>query len=46
MLVAEPKMHVSPQRFQEVLQAAREAGLRMIDAPAVRWSRTMLLGKD
>jgi ubiquinone/menaquinone biosynthesis C-methylase UbiE len=46
MLVAEPKMHVGPQRFQEVLQAARDAGLRMIDAPAVRWSRTTLLGKD
>jgi ubiquinone/menaquinone biosynthesis C-methylase UbiE len=46
MLVAEPKMHVGPQRFQEVQQAARDAGLRMIDAPPVRWSRTMLLAKD
>lgn len=46
MLVAEPKVHVGPQRFQEVLQAARAAGFRKIDEPRVGWSRTMLLDKD
>jgi cyclopropane fatty-acyl-phospholipid synthase-like methyltransferase len=46
MFVAEPEMHVGPQRFKEVLQAARDAGFRMIDAPRVRWSRTMLLNRD
>lgn len=46
MLVAEPRMHVGPRRFQEVQDAARGAGFRMVDAPRVRWSRTMLLSKD
>ncbi|MHB8844391.1 MAG: SAM-dependent methyltransferase [Nitrospirota bacterium] len=46
MLVAEPKLHVGSQRFLEVMDAARSAGFRMVDAPPVRWSRTMLLGKD
>jgi ubiquinone/menaquinone biosynthesis C-methylase UbiE len=46
MLVVEPTMHVNRRRFQEELQAARDAGLRELDAPSVRLSRAVLLGRE
>jgi|MudIll2142460700_1097286.scaffolds.fasta_scaffold09830_3 ubiquinone/menaquinone biosynthesis C-methylase UbiE len=46
MLVAEPKMHVGQSRFREILQAARDAGFRDNDAPAIRLSRAVLLERN
>lgn len=46
MLVVEPAMHVSRRRFQEELQAVRDAGFRELDAPPVRLSRAVLLGRE
>jgi len=46
MLVVEPKMHVNRRRFQEELEAARDAGLRELDTPLVRLSRAVLLGRE
>jgi len=46
MLVAEPKMHVTMRRFREIVQAARDAGFRDSEAPAVRLSRAVLLERN
>jgi ubiquinone/menaquinone biosynthesis C-methylase UbiE len=46
MLVVEPMMHVNRRRFQEELQAARDAGFRELDAPPVRLSRAALLRRE
>jgi len=46
MLIVEPKMHVGKQRFREIVQAARDAGFRGSDAPAIRLSRAVLLERD
>lgn len=45
LLVAEPVFHVSPPAFEGELAAARRAGLRVLDRPAVRLSRAALLGR-
>jgi len=46
MLVVEPTMHVNGRRFQEELQAARDAGFRELESPLVRLSRVVLLGRE
>jgi hypothetical protein len=46
MLIAEPKMHVSRQRFREIVQAACDAGFRYGGTPAVRLSRSALLERN
>jgi len=48
ILVAEPRIHVPERRFQQVVAAAGEAGLRPCGAPPVRLSRAVLLesGQD
>jgi ubiquinone/menaquinone biosynthesis C-methylase UbiE len=46
MLVVEPRMHVNERRFREELQAARDAGFQELDAPLVRLSRAVLLGRE
>ncbi len=46
MLIAEPKMHVSRRRFGEIIEASAEAGFRHCAAPAVRFSRAALLGRN
>lgn len=43
MLVAEPRWHVTRRRFEEIVRAAESAGLRRCGAPAVRFSRSVLL---
>lgn len=45
LLMAEPTGHVSAADFEEELKLAGEAGLIMIDRPAIRRSRAALLGK-
>lgn len=45
MLLAEPRGHVSTEDFARTLEAAASAGLRGIDAPSIRGSRTALLEK-
>ena len=46
ILVAEPKMHVTPEEFQKTIEIAREAGLRVCGQPVIRFSRTVLLEND
>ena len=38
-LVAEPRLHVSSKRFQEILGSAQESGLNICEAPSIRFSR-------
>lgn len=45
LLLAEPSGHVSVAAFEAELQAAGEAGLRVAEHPAVRWSRAAVLAK-
>ena len=42
ILMAEPKMHVSPEAFQKTLEIAQSAGLRLCGQPAIRFSLTAL----
>lgn len=43
MLIAEPRFHVSPRRFQEILGSARACGLNSFDTPSIRFSRSAVL---
>lgn len=43
ILLAEPRGHVDPPRFDRILAAAAEVGLAMVAAPRVRFSRSVLL---
>lgn len=43
LLVVEPRMHVSAAAFEKTIEIARRAGLRAIDGPDVRLSRSKLL---
>ncbi len=45
LLLAEPKGHVKASQFESELQAAFEAGLKLVDRPTIRRSRTALLQK-
>jgi len=45
LLLAEPTGHVTEADFEEELKFAGEAGLTLIERPAIRRSRTALLGK-
>jgi hypothetical protein len=42
-LIAEPKMHVTPEDFQKTLAIANGTGLRVCGQPVIRFSRTALL---
>jgi ubiquinone/menaquinone biosynthesis C-methylase UbiE len=42
-LLAEPKLHVSAPRFQEMVDVAGNAGLRIVSRMKVRWSHAVLL---
>jgi ubiquinone/menaquinone biosynthesis C-methylase UbiE len=44
-LIVEPKIHVSWASFEDTLEAAESAGLRLICRPSVFFSRTALLQK-
>lgn len=43
ILIAEPKMHVSPDAFEKTLETARSAGLQLCGHPPIRFSLTALL---
>lgn len=43
MLCAEPWMHVTQKRFEEIVGCARSAGLQVSATPLVRFSRAVLL---
>lgn len=45
ILVVEPKIHVSPRRFNQILQDAMQIGLTLLDSPSIRFSRSALLEK-
>jgi len=42
LLIAEPKFHVSPSLFQDILKSASSSGLRQCGKPHVRFSLTAL----
>jgi ubiquinone/menaquinone biosynthesis C-methylase UbiE len=44
-LIAEPKMHVTRIRFEEILSCAREAGFMITATPVIWFSRSVVLGK-
>lgn len=43
LLIVEPKMHVSAAAFEKTIAIARQAGLRPIPEPKIRFSRSKLL---
>jgi ubiquinone/menaquinone biosynthesis C-methylase UbiE len=43
LLIVEPKMHVSADAFEKTIDIARQAGLRIISEPKIRFSRSKLL---
>ncbi len=43
LLIVEPKMHVSAAAFEKTIEVARQAGLRPISEPKIRFSRSKLL---
>ena len=43
MLYAEPRMHVTQRRFEEIIGHAESAGFRLSDGPKVRLSRCAVL---
>jgi len=45
-LIAEPKMHVTRSRFDEILTSARAAGFVIIENPPIRFSRAAVLKKE
>lgn len=45
LLIAEPRMHVSRARFEELLSLAREAGFLTTDFPRIGFSRAAALKK-
>jgi len=45
LLIAEPRMHVSRARFEELLSLAREAGFVESDFPRIGFSRAAVLKK-
>jgi ubiquinone/menaquinone biosynthesis C-methylase UbiE len=45
-LIAEPKMHVTNDRFEEMLSLARETGFMITATPSIRYSRSVALRKS
>jgi ubiquinone/menaquinone biosynthesis C-methylase UbiE len=45
LLIAEPRGHVSQEALEETIAAAEKAGLSVVDRPAVKRSRAVLLEK-
>jgi ubiquinone/menaquinone biosynthesis C-methylase UbiE len=46
LLYTEPDMHVTPERFAEIVAYARNAGFGVIEEPRVRWSRAVALARQ
>jgi len=40
MLIAEPRFHVSPEHFQEILFSAQSSGLDIYDTPTIKFSHS------
>ena len=45
LLIAEPKMHVTQARFDEILSCAQDAGFMITATPAIRLSRSVVLSR-
>jgi ubiquinone/menaquinone biosynthesis C-methylase UbiE len=45
LLLAEPPLHVSVEKFAGEVAIAEEAGFRTLDRPRLRWCRAAVLGK-
>jgi ubiquinone/menaquinone biosynthesis C-methylase UbiE len=45
LLIAEPKIHVSSCRFEEIISFARASGFTIHDTPRIRFSRAIALKK-
>jgi ubiquinone/menaquinone biosynthesis C-methylase UbiE len=45
LLLAEPKMHVTRYRFEEIVSYARACGFKITDTPRIRFSRAAALIK-
>ena len=45
ILTAEPKIHVSREKFQKTIETARTTGLQLRERPAIRFSLTALFEK-
>ncbi len=45
-LIAEPRFHVSPKMFQDMLATAGGAGLEVCDEPHIRLSRAVVLRRE
>ena len=45
LLIAEPKMHVTAARFQEILDTAQNVGLVLCGQPSIRCSRSAVFEK-
>jgi ubiquinone/menaquinone biosynthesis C-methylase UbiE len=45
LLIAEPKMHVTAARFQEILDTAQNVGLVLCGQPSIRFSRSAVFEK-
>ncbi|HXY62419.1 MAG TPA: class I SAM-dependent methyltransferase [Nitrospirota bacterium] len=43
LLIAEPKMHVTQPRFEEMLSIARGSGFTIYEAPRIRFSRSVAM---
>jgi ubiquinone/menaquinone biosynthesis C-methylase UbiE len=43
LLIVEPKFHVSAAAFEKTIAIARQAGLRPVSEPKIRFSRSKLL---
>jgi ubiquinone/menaquinone biosynthesis C-methylase UbiE len=46
LLLAEPKMHVTQARFDEILSVAQDAGFMITATPAIRLSRSAVLSRS
>jgi len=45
LLIAEPKIHVTQTRFDEILSCAQDAGFMITSTPAIRLSRSAALSR-
>ena len=46
LLIAEPKMHVTQARFDEILSVAQDVGFMITATPAIRLSRSAVLSRS
>ncbi|MHB8094865.1 MAG: class I SAM-dependent methyltransferase [Candidatus Aminicenantales bacterium] len=46
ILLVEPRIHVTGQKFEETVALAEEAGFAVLDRPTIRLSRAVVLGAD